>query len=229
MPVSTNAVNATLYPNLSFNFIRDIAPVARIANAAFVVVVPPSFPAKTLPEFIAYAKANPGRLNMASGGNGTSPHIFGELFQIMTDVNLVHIPYRGVYISDLLAGQVQVVFNPIPQVLELIRTGKLRALAVTTAKRLEALPDIPAVGEFVPGYEAAGWYGLGAPTGTPAEIINKLNAATNDALADANAKARLAELGVEPRPMTPAEFGKFILDETDKWAKVIKVAGISPE
>jgi tripartite-type tricarboxylate transporter receptor subunit TctC len=229
MPVSTNAVNATLYPNLNFNFVRDIAPVARIANAPFVVVVPPSFPAKTLPEFIAYAKANPGKINMASGGNGTSPHIFGELFQIMTGTNLVHVPYRGVYISDLLSGQVQVAFNPIPQVLELIRTGKLRALAVTTAQRLQALPDIPAVGEFVPGYEAAGWYGLGAPTGTPAEIINKLNAAMNDALANANAKARLAELGVEPTPMTPAEFGKFILDETDKWAKVIKIAGISPE
>jgi len=229
MPVSTNAVNATLYPNLNFNFIRDIAPVASVANAPFVVVVPPSFPAKTLPEFIAYAKANPGKINMASGGNGTSPHIFGELFQIMTGVNLIHVPYRGVYISDLLAGQVHVVFNPIAQSLELIRTGKLRALAVTTAKRLAALPDIPAVGEFVPGYEAAGWYGLGAPTGTPAEIINKLNAAMNDALAGANAKARFAELGVEARPATPAEFGKFILDETDKWAKVIKVAGISPE
>jgi tripartite-type tricarboxylate transporter receptor subunit TctC len=147
----------------------------------------------------------------------------------MTGVNLVHVPYRGVYISDLLAGQVQVVFNPIAQVLELIRTGKLRALAVTTAKRLEALPDIPAVGEFVPGYEAAGWYGLGAPAGTPAEIINKLNAAMHDALTDANAKARFAELGVEAIAMTPAEFGKFVLDETDKWAKVIKVAGISPE
>jgi tripartite-type tricarboxylate transporter receptor subunit TctC len=229
MPVSTNAVNATLYPNLSFNFVRDIAPVARIANAPFVVVVPPSFLAKTLPEFIAYAKANPGKINMASAGNGTSPHIFGELFQIMTGVNLVHVPYRSVYIADLLAGQVQVVFNPIPQSLELIRTGKLRALAVTTAKRLEALPDIPAVGEFVPGYEAAGWYGLGVPKNTPAEIINKLNEAMNAALADPKAKARLAELGVEARPMTPAEFAKFIADETDKWAKVIKVAGITPE
>jgi tripartite-type tricarboxylate transporter receptor subunit TctC len=229
MPVSTNAVNATLYPNLSFNFIRDIAPIARIANAPFVVVVPPSFPAKTLPDFIAYAKANPGKINMASGGNGTSPHVFGELFQIMTGTNLVHVPYRGVYVPDLLSGQVQVAFNPIAQVLELIRTGKLRALAVSTAQRLQALPDIPAIGEFVPGYDAAGWYGLGAPRSTPAEIINKLNEAMNAALADPKAKARLAELGVEAGPLTPAGFVKFIADETDKWAKVIKVAGITPE
>ena len=229
MPVSTNAVNATLYPNLSFNFIRDIAPVARVANAPFVVVVPPTFTAKTLPEFIAYAKANQGKINMASGGNGTSPHIFGELFQIMTGTNLVHVPYRGVYVPDLLSGQVQVAFNPIAQVLELIRTGKLRALAVTPAKRLAALPDIPAVGEFVPGYDAAGWYGLGAPRGTPAEIVNKLNEAMNAGLADPKAKARLAELGVEGGPLTPAAFAQFIADETDKWAKVIKTAGITPE
>jgi tripartite-type tricarboxylate transporter receptor subunit TctC len=229
MPVSTNAVNATLYPNLSFNFVRDIAPVARIANAPFVVVVPPSSPARTLLEFIAYAKANPGKINMASAGNGTSPHIFGELFQIMTSVNLVHVPYRGGYIADLLAGQVHVVFNPIPQSLELIRTGKLRALAVTTAKRVEALPDIPAVGEFVPGYEAAGWYGLGVPRNTPAEVVSKLSEAMNAALADPTAKARLADLGVQPRPMTPSEFGKFIADETDKWAKVIRSAGIGPD
>jgi tripartite-type tricarboxylate transporter receptor subunit TctC len=229
MPVSTNAVNATLYPNLSFNFIRDIAPIARIANAPFVVVVPPSFLAKTLPDFIAYAKANPGKINMASGGNGTSPHVFGELFQIMTGTNLVHVPYRGVYVPDLLSGQVQVAFNPIAQVLELIRTGKLRALAVTAATRLEALPDIPAIGEFVPGYDAAGWYGLGAPRGTPAEIINKLNETMNAALVDPKAKARFSELGVEARPLTPAEFAKFIADETEKWAKVIKVAGITPE
>jgi tripartite-type tricarboxylate transporter receptor subunit TctC len=229
MPVSTNAVNATLYPNLSFNFVRDIAPVARIANAPFVVVVPASSPARTLSEFIAYAKANPGKINMASAGNGTSPHIFGELFQIMTGVNLVHVPYRGGYIADLLAGQVHVVFSPIPQSLELIRTGKLRALAVTTAKRVEALPDIPAVGEFVPGYEAAGWYGLGVPRYTPAEVVSKLSEAMNAALADPTAKARLADLGVQPTPMTPSEFGKFIADETDKWAKVIRSAGIGPD
>jgi tripartite-type tricarboxylate transporter receptor subunit TctC len=229
MPVSTNAVNATLYPNLSFNFVRDIAPVARIANAPFVVVVPASSPARTLSEFIAYAKANPAKINMASAGNGTSPHIFGELFQIMTGVNLVHVPYRGGYIADLLAGQVHVVFSPIPQSLELIRTRKLRALAVTTAKRVEALPDIPAVGEFVPGYEAAGWYGLGVPRNTPAEVVSKLSEAMNAALADPTAKARLADLGVQPRPMAPSEFGKFIADETDKWAKVIRSAGIGPD
>jgi tripartite-type tricarboxylate transporter receptor subunit TctC len=229
MPVSTNAVNATLYPNLSFNFVRDIAPVARIANAPFVVVVPASSPARTLSEFIAYAKANPGKINMASAGNGTSPHIFGELFQIMTGVNLVHVPYRGGYIADLLAGQVHVVFSPIPQSLELIRTGKLRALAVTTAKRVEALPDIPAVGEFVPGYEAAGWYGLGVPRNTPAEVVSKLSEAMNAALADPSAKARLADLGVQPTPMTPSEFGNFIADETNKWAKVIRSAGIGPD
>ena len=229
MPVSTNAVNATLYPNLSFNFVRDIAPVARIANAPFVVVVPASSPARTLSEFIAYAKANPGKINMASAGNGTSPHIFGELFQIMTGVNLVHVPYRGGYIADLLAGQVHVVFSPIPQSLELIRTGKLRALAVTTAKRVEALPDIPAVGEFVPGYEAAGWYGLGVPRNTPAEVVSKLSEAMNAAIADPSAKARLADLGVQPTPMTPSEFGNFIADETNKWAKVIRSAGIGPD
>jgi tripartite-type tricarboxylate transporter receptor subunit TctC len=192
-------------------------------------VVPPSFPAKTLPEFIAYAKANPGKINMASAGNGTSPHIFGELFQIMSGVNLVHVPYRGVYISDLLAGQVQVVFNPIPQSLELIRSGKLRALGVTTAQRLEVLPDLPAVGEFVAGYEAAGWYGLGVPKNTPAEIVTKLNETMNAAVADPKAKARLAELGVEARPMTPDEFGKFIADETEKWGKVIRSVNIKPE
>src|SRR5215468_6792196 len=172
-PVSTNAVNATLYANLNFNFRRDIAPIAGIANAPFVVVVAPSFPAKTISEFIAYAKANPGKINMASGGNGSSPHIFGELFQIMTGTELVHVPYRGAYMPDLIAGQVQVVFSPIPQALELIRTGQLRALAATTPKRQESLPDVPAVSEFVPGYEAAGWYGLGAPRGTPGEIVNK--------------------------------------------------------
>jgi len=228
-PVSTNAVNATLYPNLNFNFRRDIAPVAGIANAPFVVVVPPSFPAKTILEFIAYAKANPGKINMASGGNGSSPHIFGELFQIMSGTELVHIPYRGAYIPDLVSGQVQVVFSPIPQVLELIRTGTLRALAVTTAKRLDSLPDVPALGEFVPGYEASGWYGLGTPKGTPGEIVNKLSEAMNVALADPKLQARLTDLGVDPMPMTPAEFEKFIAAETDKWAKVIKTSGMKPE
>jgi tripartite-type tricarboxylate transporter receptor subunit TctC len=229
MAVSTNAVNATLYPNLSFNFLRDIAPVASVANAPFLVVATPSLPAKTIPEFIAYAKANPGKVNMASGGNGTSPHIFGELFKIMTGVDLVHVPYRGAYMPDLLAGQVQVVFGPIAQSVELIRSGKLRAPAVTTAKRQAALPDVPTVGESVPGYEAIGWYGLGVPRSTPGETVDKLNVAMNGALADPKSKARLTELGVEPRPMTPAEFGKFLADETDKWAKVIRHAGIKPD
>jgi tripartite-type tricarboxylate transporter receptor subunit TctC len=229
LPVSTNAVNATLYTNLNFNFIRDIAPVASVANAPFVMVVTPSFPAKTVPDFIAYAKANPSKINMASGGNGTAPHIFGELFMSMTGVHLVHVPYRGAYMPDLLAGQMQVVFGPIAQSVELIRTGKLRALAVTTAKRLEVLPDVPSVGEFVRGYEAAGWYGIGAPKNTPAEIIDKLNEATNGALADPKLKARLADLGVRPMPMTPVEFGTFIADETEKWGKVIRAANIKPE
>jgi tripartite-type tricarboxylate transporter receptor subunit TctC len=229
MAVSTNAVNATLYANLNFNFIRDMAPVASVANSPFVMTVPPSFPAKTVPEFIAYAKANPGKINMASGGNATSPHIFGELFQIMTGVDFVHVPYRSGYMPDLLAGQVQVVFGPIAQSIELIRTGKLRALAVTTPKRLLALPDVPTVVEFVPGYEAVGWYGIVVPKNTPTETINKLNEATNVALVDPKPKARLADLGVEPMPMTPAKFGKFIADETDKWTKVIRSAGIKPD
>ena len=226
MPVSTNAVNATLYPNLSFNFVRDIAPIAGIGKTPFVVVVPPSFPAKTLPEFIAYAKANPGKINMASGGIGSSPHVCGELLQIMSGIKLVHVPYRSNYMPDLLAGQVQVVFNPIAQALPLIREGKLRPLAVTPAKRSAALPDVPSIGEFVPDYDAFGWYGLGAPGKTPVEIINKLSDAMNAALADAKSKARLADIGVEPMPLTSAEFAKFIADETDKWANVIKSVGI---
>ncbi len=226
MPVSTNAVNATLYPNLSFNFMRDIGPIAGIAKTPFVVVVPASFPATTLPGFIAYAKANPGKINMASGGVGSSPHVCGELLQIMTGIKLVHVPYRGNYLPDLLAGQVQVVFNPIAQALPLIRDGKLRALAVTPAKRSAALPDVPSIGEFVSGYDAFGWYGLGAPSKTPADIINKLSDAMNDALADPKSKARLADLGVESMPWTSAGFAKFIADETDKWAKVIKSADI---
>jgi tripartite-type tricarboxylate transporter receptor subunit TctC len=226
MPVSTNAVNATLYPNLSFNFIRDIAPVAGIAKTPFVVVVPSSFPAKTFSEFIAYAKANPGKINMASGGNGSSPHVFGELFQIMTGLRLVHVPYRGNYMPDLLAGQVQVAFNPIAQALELIRNGKLRALAVTYATRAAALPDVPTVGEFLPGYDAFGWYGLGAPRNTPAEIVNKISEAMNAALADPKAKGRLFDLGVDPMPLTSAGFANHIAEETDKWAKVITSAGI---
>jgi tripartite-type tricarboxylate transporter receptor subunit TctC len=226
MTVLTNVFNTTLYTNLKFNFGTDIAQVAGVANAPYVVIVPPSFPAKTIPEFIAYAKANPGKINMASGGTGSSSHIFGELFKTMAGIDMVHVPYRGVYMTDLLAGQVQVVINPIPQALELIRTGKIRALAVTTKQRLSSLPDVPTVAESVPGYEALGWYALGAPKGTPAEIVDKLNAATNECLADPKLKARLADLGVEPMPMTPAEFDKFIASETDKWTKVIKAAGV---
>jgi tripartite-type tricarboxylate transporter receptor subunit TctC len=229
MPVSTNAVNATLYPNLKFNFMRDIAPVAGIATSPFVLLVPPSFPAKTVPELIAYAKTNPGKINMASPGNGSSNHIFGELFKIMTGVNLVHVPYRNNYMPDLLTGQVQVVFGPTASTLELVRSGQLRALAVTTAKRLGVLPDVPTLGEFVSGYEAFGWYGLGVPRNTPTEIVNKLNDAMNAALADPKSKARLVDLGVEPMPLTSAGFAKFISDETDKWAKVIKSAGIKAE
>jgi tripartite-type tricarboxylate transporter receptor subunit TctC len=229
MPVSTNAVNAALFPHLNFNFIRDIAPVAGIATTPFVMLVPPSLPVNTVPELIAYSKANPGQINMASPGNGSSNHIFGELFKIMTGVDWVHVPYRASYMPDLLTGKVQVGIGPIAQMLDLIRDGKLRALAVTPAKRLSLLPDVPALGEFVPGYEAFGWYGLGAPKNTPADIVNKLNDAMNTALADPKSKARLVDLGVEPMPFTPAEFSKFISDESDKWAKVVNSAGIKGE
>jgi tripartite-type tricarboxylate transporter receptor subunit TctC len=226
MSVLTNVFNAALYPNLNFSFVGDIVPVAGIANAPYVVVVPPSFPAKTVPEFVAYAKANPGKINMASGGKGSSSHIFGELFKSMAGVDLVHVPYRGSYMPDLLAGQVHLLVAPIPQALELIRTGKLQALAVTTLKRLEALPGLPTVDESVPGYEAIGWYGLGVPKSTPIEIVNKLNEATTTALGDPGLKARLADMGIEPMPMSPAELGKFIGGETDKWTKVIRSAGV---
>jgi tripartite-type tricarboxylate transporter receptor subunit TctC len=229
MVVLTNALNTTLYPDLKFNFSRDIAPVATIANAPYVVVINPAVPAKTLPEFIAYAKSNPGKVNMASGGNGTSTHVFGELFKMMTGVDLVHVPYRGSYMADLLGGQVQVVFNPIPQSLEYVRAEKLRALAVTTATRLAALPDVPTVNETVPGYEATGWYGIVAPRDTPAAIVDSLNAAINAVLANPKLQQQLAGLGVEPMPMAPAEFGKFIAAQTEKWAKVIAFAGIKAE
>ena len=229
MIVLTNVLNATLYTNLKFNFMHDIAPVAGIADAPYLVVVNPSLPAKTVPEFIAYAKANPGKVYMASGGNGTSSHIFGELLKMMAGIDLVHVPYRGSFMPDLLSGQVQMAINPIPQAMEYVASGKLRALAVTTAKRLPALADIPAMNEFVPGYEATGWYGLCVPRGTPAEIVNTLNEATNAALADSRLKERLVSLGVEPLIMTPAEFGKFVTGDFEKWAKVIKSAGIKVE
>jgi tripartite-type tricarboxylate transporter receptor subunit TctC len=226
MPVSTNAVNMALYRNLNFDFVRDIAPIAGIAKTPFVVIVPASFPVKTLQEFITYLKANLGKINMASGGIGTSPHVCGELFQIMTGTKMVHVPYRGNYMSDLLAGQVHVVFNPIAQALPLIHDGKLRALGVTTAKRSAALPDVPAIGEFVKDYDAFGWYGLGAPSKTPPEIIKKLGDAMNSALADPNVTARFSQLGVEPMPLSSAGFAKHIAEEAEKWAKVIEAQSI---
>src|SRR5262245_10830387 len=228
LSVLTNAINATLYTSARYDFLRDIAPVAGIANAPFVLVVTLSFPAKTVPEFIAYAKAKPGLVNMASGGNGTSTHIFGELLKMTAGIDLVHVPYRSSYMPDVLSGQIHMVVAPIPQAMEHIRSGQVRALGVTTAKRLPSLPDVPAIGEFVAGYEAIGWYGLSAPAGMPAEVVQKLNAATNAALADAKVKGQLGDMGVEPMPMTPAEFGKFVAADVDKWAKVIKFAGITP-
>jgi tripartite-type tricarboxylate transporter receptor subunit TctC len=224
--VASNTVNATLYKNLNFNFISDIAPVASIGSAPFVMVVNSALPAKTVPEFITYAKANPGKINMASPGIGTAPHVFGELFSMMTGVDLVHIPYRASFYPDLLGGQVQVAFLTITSSIEFIRTGKLRALAVTTATRQQALPDIPTVDQFVPGYRASGWLGIGAPKNTPTDIVDKLNQEVNAVVADPNVEARLANLGIVPAPMTPSEFGKFIAKETEKWGKVVKTAGM---
>jgi tripartite-type tricarboxylate transporter receptor subunit TctC len=226
---SPNAINATLYDNLSFNFIRDIAPVAGIMRYPYVMVINPSLPAKTVPEFIAYAKANPGKINMASAGNGTAPHVFGELFMMMTGVNMLHVAYRGSYFSDLISGQVQVAFSPLPSTIGYIRAGTLRPLAVTTAVRSDAAPDIPTVGDFVAGYEASSWQGVGAPKDTPAAIIDKLNREINAVITDPRIKARLADLGGTVISSSPAEFGKLIADETEKWAKVIKSAGIKLE
>jgi tripartite-type tricarboxylate transporter receptor subunit TctC len=225
------AISTTLYDNLNFNLVRDLTPVASIVRVPLVMVVNPAVPAKTVPEFIAYAKANPGRLNMASGGNGTSDHVGGELFKMMAGINMVLVPYRGgaPALTDLIGGQVQVLFDPIPASIGYIRTGKLRALAVTSATRSDALPDIPTVGEFVPGYEASTWYGVCAPKNTPAEIIDKLNVAINSGIADPKLKARLADLGGAVLAGSPADFGKLIADETQKWAKVIKFAGMKPE
>ena len=227
---AANAINATLYDKLNFNFIRDIAPVASINRDPAVMVVNPSFPAKTVPEFIAYAKANPGKVNMASGGNGSRSHLTGEMFKMMTGVNMVHVPYRGASpaLTDLLGGQVQVLFDAVPSSIEHIRAGKLRPLAVTTATRSQALPDIPTIGEFVPGYEASAWNGVGVPKGTPAEVIAKLNKEINAALADAKIKARLADLNGTALAGSPTDFGKLIADETEKWGKVIRAANIKP-
>jgi tripartite-type tricarboxylate transporter receptor subunit TctC len=226
-----NAINATLYDKLNFNFISDIAPVAGIVRVANVMAVHPSVPAKTVPEFIAYAKANPGKINMATNGNGSASHMSGELFKMMTGVNMVNVPYRGTApaITALLGGQVQVSFVSMPGSIEYVRAGKLRALGVTTAMRSQALPNIPTIAEFVPGYEAIIWYGVGAPRNTPVEIIDKLNTEINAALADPEMKARLADLGGTVVTGSPADFGKLIADETEKWGKVVKFAGIKPE
>jgi tripartite-type tricarboxylate transporter receptor subunit TctC len=225
------AINATLYEKLNFNFLRDIAPVAGIIRAPNVMEVNPSVPANTVSEFIAYAKANPGRVNMASAGNGTGPHLAGELFKMMAGVNVVHVPYRGSgpALIDLLGGQVQVMFDALPPSMEHIRTGKLRALAVTTAARSPALPDVPTVSDFVPGYEASASFGVGAPRNTPADIVEKLNKEINVALAEPKLIARLTDLGGAVLPGSPADFGKLIAEETEKWGKVVKFAGIKPE
>jgi tripartite-type tricarboxylate transporter receptor subunit TctC len=228
---SANAVNTTLYEKLSFSLSRDIVPVASLFRAPSVLEVNPSVPAKTVPEFIAYAKANPGKLTMASSGIGTASHVFGELFKSMTGVNLVHVPYRGAApaVTDLLAGQVQVFFDPIPNSIGYIRAGKVRPLAITSATRSEALPDVPTVSEFVPGYEASFWFGVGAPKGTPVEILDMLNKEINAALADPKMKSRLADLGGTVLPGSPADFGKLIADEAEKWGKVIRAANIKPD
>jgi tripartite-type tricarboxylate transporter receptor subunit TctC len=226
-----NAINATLYQKLSFNFIRDIAPVAALTRDSIVMVVNPSVAAKSVPDFIAYAKANSGKVNMASPGSGTASHIAGELFKMMAGVDMIHVPYRGggPALSDLIAGQVQVMFVTTASPIEYIRAGRLRALAVTTATRSEALPDIPTLGEFLPGYEASNWFGVGAPRNTPVEVIDKLNKEINAGLTDPKIKARLADLGGDVLALSPTDFGKFIADETEKWGKVIRAANIKPE
>ncbi len=225
--LSANAINASLYRNLDFNFLRDTEPVAGLISVPMVLLVNPSFPAKTFPEFIAYAKANPGKINMASPGIGTPMHVAGELIGLMAGVNTVHVPYRGPAgaFTDLLAGRVQAFIITVPAAIGFIRTGKLRALAVTGATRADVLPEVPSVGEFLPGFEAAAWDGTCAPKGTPAAIVDKLNGAINAGLADPQLKARIKDLGGETMPMTPAEFGKFLADETAKWAKVVKFSG----
>jgi len=228
---STNAVNVTFYDNLNFNFISDIAPVAGIIRVPFVMELNPSVPANTVPEFIAYAKANPGKINMASGGIGTSVHIAGELFKMMAGVNLVHVPYRGSApaLTDMITGQVQVMFDVLTSSLQHIRSGALRALAVTTATRSEALPDLPTVGDFLPGYEASAWYGVAAPKNTPSEIVDKLNMEINAGLADSKLRARLADVGGTVIPGSPAAFGRLITEEIEKWGKVVKFSGAKPE
>jgi len=227
----SHTVNATLYQNLNHNFLRDIAPVASISRDPEVIVVNPSLPVHSVPEFIAYAKANAGKINMASPGVGSAPHMAGELFKFMTGIDMTHVAYRSsaAAITDLLGGQVQVYFAPISASIEYVRAGKLRALGVTTAARVEALPDIPTAGDFVPGYEASAWYGICAPKRTPAEIVDRINMEINAGLSDPKLKVRLAGLGSSVFVLSPSDFGKFIADETEKWAKVIKFANIKPE
>ena len=224
--ISGNAANTALYPNLNFNFVRDIAPIAFLGYTPFVVVVNPSVPAKTISELIAFAKANPGKLNFASQGTGTAPHLAFELFRMMTGVNIVHVPYRSSYLPDLLADQVQLAFATAPPVLGYIHTGKLGALGVTSMKRMEALPDVPTIAESLPGYEGSGWAGVGAPRGTPAEVIGTLNKNINAIIADPAMKAHFVALGAEPETMTPSQFGVLIANAADKWAKVIAFASI---
>jgi tripartite-type tricarboxylate transporter receptor subunit TctC len=228
---SPNAINATLYKNLNFNFLRDIAPVASIMRVPLVMEVNPSVPVKTVPEFIAYAKANPGKVNYASAGIGTPQHVSAEMFKMMTGVEMVHVPYRGAApaLTDLIGGQVQVMIDTTPASMQHIRSGRLRPLAVTTATRADALPDLPTVGDFVPGYEATSWFGIGAPKDTPPEIITTLNKEINAAIADPKIKARLIDLGGTVLPGSPADFGKLIAAETEKWAKVVKFSGAKPD
>jgi tripartite-type tricarboxylate transporter receptor subunit TctC len=226
-----NGINATLYKRLPFNFLRDIAPVAGITRVPNVMEVNPNFPAKTVAEFIAYGKANPGKINMASSGNGTSVHLSGELFMAMTGIRMTHVPYRGAApaLTDLIAGTVDVMFDNMPSSIEFIRSGKLRALAVTTELRNEALPDVPVVADTVPGYEASAWFGIGAPKRTPVAIVEKINKSVNEALADPKMKARLAQLGGVPMGGTPAEFGQVMASETEKWQKAVRFSGASIE
>jgi tripartite-type tricarboxylate transporter receptor subunit TctC len=228
---SSNATSATLYDKLNFNFARDIAPVANVFNVPFVMVVNPSFPARTVPEFIAYAKSHPGKINMASGGIGTPSHVGGELFKVMTGINMVHVPYRGdpPALADLMGGQVQVYLSTLPAATEYVRAGTLRALAVTAATRLETLPGIPTIDEFVPGFECSVWSGIGVPRRTPVEIVDKLSKAFIASLSDSKIKARFADLGAQPMPMNPDDFERFIGQETEKWGKVVRAASIKPE
>jgi tripartite-type tricarboxylate transporter receptor subunit TctC len=228
---ASSAINATLYEKLNFNFLRDVTPVSGINSVPFIMAVHPSFPAKTVSEFIAYARANPGKVNMASGGNGTAGHLSGELLKLLTGLNMAHVPYRGEApaLTDMLAGHVQAMFGTMPASIEYVRAGKLRPLAVTSARRSELLPDLPTVGDFVPGYETSAWQGVGAPKSTPVEIIDRLNKEINAGLADPKIKARVADMGGTVLAGSPADFGKLIADETEKWGKVVKFSGAKPD